>query len=176
QAAARACTSLYSPTEYRQDASFLIVGERMNASGSRKFKRLLEAEDFDGIVSLAREQVRERSHVLDINVDYAGRDNAADMAEVVKRVVRQVDAPLMIDSTQSATIEAGLKHAPGKCLINSTNFEDGEHKFDLICGLAKKYGAGGVIGSSDEDKQARMARTADRKETIAARGSERAAR
>jgi 5-methyltetrahydrofolate--homocysteine methyltransferase len=77
--------------------------------------------------------VRDGSHVLDINVDYAGRDNARDMAEIVKRFVRQVDAPLMIDSTQVATIEAGLRHAAGKCIINSANFEDGEEKFDAIC-------------------------------------------
>ncbi|MEO1535280.1 MAG: homocysteine S-methyltransferase family protein, partial [Planctomycetota bacterium] len=87
-------TSLYGPTEHRQDNSFLIVGERCNASGSRAFKRLLEAEDWDGIVALAKQQVRDGSHVLDVNVDYAGRDNAADMSEVVKRLVRQVDAPL----------------------------------------------------------------------------------
>jgi 5-methyltetrahydrofolate--homocysteine methyltransferase len=170
-----AVTSLYQPQDYRQDNSILIIGERMNASGSRKFKQLLEAEDWDGIVSLAREQVRHDSaHVLDLNVDYAGRDNAADCAEVVKRVVRQVDVPLMIDSTQIKTLEAGLKHAPGKCLINSGNFEDGEHKFDEICALAKKYGAGLVIGSIDEDKEASMARTADRKLSIAQRGYERA--
>ena len=168
-------TSLYGPTEYRQDNSLLIVGERMNASGSKKFKQLLEAEDWDGIVSLAREQVRHDSaHVLDVNVDYAGRDNARDMAEVVKRVVRQVDAPLMLDSTQIATIEAGLKHAPGKCIINSANFEDGEHKFDQICQLAKAYGAALVIGSIDEDKEASMARTADRKLSIAQRAFKRA--
>ncbi len=168
-------TSLYGPTEYRQDNSLLIVGERMNSSGSRKFKQLLEAEDWDGIVSLAREQVRHDSaHVLDVNVDYAGRDNARDMAEVVKRVVRQVDAPLMLDSTQLATIEAGLKHAPGKCIINSGNFEDGEHKFDQICAMAKAYGAALVIGSIDEDKEASMARTADRKLAIAQRAFDRA--
>ncbi len=166
--------SLYSPVEYRQDNSFLIVGERMNASGSRAFKKLLEAEDWDGIVSLAREQVREGAHVLDLNVDYAGRDNARDMEEIVRRVVRQADVPLMIDSTQLRTIEAGLKHAPGKCIINSANFEDGEHKFDEIMGLAKTYGAAVVIGSIDEDKQASMARTADRKLSIAARAFERA--
>ncbi|MBX3358838.1 MAG: methionine synthase [Phycisphaeraceae bacterium] len=169
------CTSLYGVTEYRQDNSFLIVGERMNASGSRKFKQLLEAEDWDGIVSLAREQIRhDGAHVLDLNVDYAGRDNAADMAEVVTRVVRQVDAPLMIDSTQVKTIESGLKHAAGKCLINSANFEDGEEKFDDICQLAKAYGAGLVIGSIDEDKQASMARSADRKLAIAQRAHDRA--
>jgi 5-methyltetrahydrofolate--homocysteine methyltransferase len=170
-----AVTSLYSATDYRQDNSILIIGERMNASGSKKFKQLLEAEDWDGIVSLAREQVRHDSaHVLDVNVDYAGRDNARDMAEVVKRVVRQVDSPLMLDSTQIATLEAGLRHAPGKCIINSANFEDGHEKFDHVCHLAKKYGAGLVIGSIDEDKEASMARTAERKLAIAARGYDRA--
>lgn len=168
-------TSLYSPQEYRQDNSILIVGERMNASGSRAFKRLLEAEDWDGIVSLAREQVRhDGAHVLDINVDYAGRDNAKDMEEVVRRVVRQVNIPLMLDSTQIKTVEAGLKHAGGKCIINSANFEDGEAKFDELCVLAKRYGAALVIGSIDEDKEASMARTADRKLAIATRAFERA--
>ena len=168
-------TSLYAAVPYRQDNSLLIIGERMNASGSRKFKQLLEAEDFDGIVSLAREQVRhESAHVLDINVDYAGRDNARDMAEVVKRVVRQVDAPLMLDSTQIKTLEAGLKHAPGKCIINSANFEDGDHKFDEMCLLAKQYNAGLVIGAIDEDKEASMARTAERKLAISQRAYDRA--
>ncbi len=167
-------SSLFTPVPHRQDASFLIVGERCNASGSRKFKRLLEEEDWDAIVSLAREQVRDGSHVLDVNVDYAGRDNARDMAEVVKRLVRQVDAPLMIDSTQIKTIEAGLQHAPGKCIINSANFEDGDEKFDAICGLAKTYGAAVVIGTIDEDPEAAMARTADRKLSIATRAIERA--
>jgi len=170
-----AVTSLYSAQEYRQDTSILIVGERMNASGSRAFKKLLEADDFDGIVSLSREQVRhDGAHVLDINVDYAGRDNARDMGEIVSRVVRQVNAPLMLDSTQIATLEAGLKRAGGKCIINSANFEEGEHRFDAICALAKRYGAGLVIGSIDEDKEASMARTADRKLAIATRGYHRA--
>ncbi len=170
-----AVTSLYSPQEYRQDNSILIVGERMNSSGSRAFKRLLEAEDWDGIVSLAREQVRhDGAHVLDVNVDYAGRDNAKDMEEVVRRVVRQVNVPLMLDSTQVRTIEAGLKHAGGKCIINSANFEDGVEKFDELCGLAKRYGAALVIGSIDEDKEASMARTAERKLAIAQRAHERA--
>jgi len=169
-----ACTSSYSPVEYRQENSFLNIGERLNASGSRAFKKMLEAADWDGMVSLAREQVREGANVLDVNVDYAGRDNAADMAEVVKRLVRQVNAPLMIDSTQLATIEAGLRHAPGKCLINSANFEDGEEKFDEICRLARTYGAGLVIGSIDEDPESAMARTAERKFAIAKRALERA--
>lgn len=170
-----AVASLYAPQEYRQESSALIIGERCNASGSKKFKQLLEAEDWDGIVSLAREQVRHDSaHVIDINVDYAGRDNARDMAEVVRRVVRQVDVPLMLDSTQLATLEAGLRHAGGKCVINSANFEDGPEKFDAVCDLARRYGAGLVIGSIDEDRQASMARTAQRKLDIARRGFERA--
>ena len=169
-----ASTSLYQAVEHRQDNSFLIVGERCNASGSRKFKELLEAEDWDGVVALAREQVRDGSHVLDVNVDYAGRDNAADMAEIVKRLVRQVDVPLMLDSTQIATIEAGLKRSAGKCIINSANFEDGEEKFDAICDLARQFGAAVVIGTIDEDKEAAMARTADRKFAIAKRAIERA--
>jgi 5-methyltetrahydrofolate--homocysteine methyltransferase len=169
-----ACTSLYSVQEYRQETSFLIIGERCNASGSRAFKKLLEDEDWDGIVSLAREQVRDGSHVLDVNVDYAGRDNARDMAEVVTRLVRQVDVPLMLDSTQVATLRAGLEHAGGKCLINSANFEDGEEKFDTLCELATTFGAGLVIGSIDEDKEAAMARTAVRKHAIAKRAFERA--
>jgi 5-methyltetrahydrofolate--homocysteine methyltransferase len=168
------CTSLYQPTDYRQDNSFLIVGERCNASGSKAFKQLLESEDWDGIVALARQQVREGSHVLDINVDYAGRDNAADMAQVVSRLVRQVDIPLMLDSTQFATLEAGLKHAPGKCIINSANFEDGEDKFDAVCALARRHNAGLVILTIDEDKEAAMARTAERKLEIASRAIERA--
>jgi len=167
-------TSTYNPVEYRQENSFFIIGERMNASGSRKFKRLLEEENWDEIMSLAREQVREGANCLDVNTDYAGRDNAADMTEIVSRVVQQVDAPLMIDSTQIATIEAGLKHSPGKCLINSANFEDGEEKFDEVCRLAKTYGAGLVIGTIDENKEAAMARTADRKYEIAKRAFERA--
>lgn len=169
-------SSLYTPVPHRQDASFLIIGERCNASGSRRFKRLLEEEDWDGIVSLGREQVRDGSHVLDINVDYAGRDNARDMAEVVTRLVRQVDAPLMIDSTQLATIEAGLRHAGGKCIINSANFEDGEEKFDAVCRLAKVYNAALVVGTIDEDAEAAMARTAERKLSIAERAIGRATR
>ena len=168
------CCSLYSPTEYRQDTSFLIVGERCNASGSKKFRELLEAEDWDGMVTLARKQVREGSHVLDVNVDYAGRDNAADMGELVARLSKAVDAPLMLDSTQMRTIESGLKHAAGKCIINSANFEDGEEKFDAFCNLARRFGAALVIGTIDEDPEAAMARTAERKLAIATRAIERA--
>ncbi len=169
-----ACSSMYSAVEYRQDASFLIVGERCNASGSRAFKRLLESEDWEGICSLAKNQVKDGSHVLDINVDVAGRNGPRDMHEVVSRLVQQADAPLMLDSTSPETIEAGLKAAGGKCIINSANFEDGEVKFDRFCQLARDYGAALVIGTIDEDPEQAMARTADRKFEITKRAIERA--
>ncbi|MFG0259553.1 MAG: vitamin B12 dependent-methionine synthase activation domain-containing protein, partial [Phycisphaerales bacterium JB041] len=124
--------------------------------------------------ALARSQMREGSHILDLNVDYAGRDNARDIAEVVSRVVQQVDAPLMIDSTQIKTMEAALERSAGKCVINSANFEDGEEKFDAICALARAHGAALVIGSIDEDQDNAMARTAERKLAIARRAHERA--
>ena len=162
-------SSLMGAVDYRQDNSILNVGERTNASGSRKFKRLLEEENWDEIMSLAREMVREGSHVIDVNVDYAGRDNARDMATVVSKLVNQVNAPLMLDSTQPATIEAGLKHAGGKCIINSANLEEGEEKFAQMLALAKRYGAGVVLGCIDEDPEEAMARTAPRKLEIATR-------
>ena len=171
---APSCSSLYSAVDYRQDASFLIIGERCNASGSRAFKRLLEAEDWEGISSLAKNQVKDGSHILDVNVDVAGRDGPRDMHEVVSRLVQQADAPLMLDSTSPDTIEAGLKAAGGKCIINSANFEDGEEKFDRFCQLAKRYGAALVIGTIDEDPEHAMARTADRKFSITKRAIERA--
>lgn len=169
-----ACSSLYSAVEYRQDASFLIVGERCNSSGSRAFKRLLEAQDMEGICSLAKNQVKDGSHILDVNVDVAGRDGPTDMHEVISRLVQQADAPLMLDSTSPETIEAGLKAAGGKCIINSANFEDGEERFDQLCKLAKDYGAALVIGTIDEDPEEAMARTADRKFEIAKRAIKRA--
>lgn len=168
------CSSLYAPVDYRQEASFFIIGERLNASGSRRFKRLLESDDIDEMISLARQQVREGANCLDLNVDATGRDNAADMARIVESLVRQVDKPLMLDSTQYSTIEAGLRHAGGKCIINSANFEEGDEKFDRFCVLAKTFGAALVIGTIDEDPEAAMARTADRKESIARRAIERA--
>ncbi len=166
--------SLFSVVEHRQDSSALLIGERCNASGSRAFKRLLEAEDWDGVVSLARSQVKSGSHLLDVNVDVAGRDNVADMHAVVSRLSREVDAPLMIDSTQPATIEAGLRAAAGRCVINSANFEDGEEKFDHLCSLATRYGAALVIGTIDEDPEEAMARTRERKLAIADRAIRRA--
>ena len=162
----RAAASLYSPQLYDQDNSFLIIGERVNASGSRKMREMLNAEDWEGLVALAKEQVREGSHILDVNVDYVGRDGVADMHQLVSRLVTQIPIPLMLDSTEWQKMEAGLKLAGGKCLLNSTNYEDGEERFLKLLEIAKTYGAGIVIGTIDEEG---MARTAERKFQIAQR-------
>ncbi|MBW4597899.1 MAG: methionine synthase [Brasilonema angustatum HA4187-MV1] len=161
-----AAASIYNTQPYEQDNSFLIIGERLNASGSKKCRELLNAEDWDGLVSMARAQVKEGAHILDVNVDYVGRDGVHDMHEVVSRLVNNVTLPLMLDSTEWEKMEAGLKVAGGKCLLNSTNYEDGEPRFLKVLELAKKYGAGVVIGTIDEDG---MARTADKKFAIAQR-------
>lgn len=161
-----AAASIYSTQPYTQDNSFLIVGERLNASGSKKCRDLLNAEDWDGLVSMARAQVKEGAHILDVNVDYVGRDGVRDMHELVSRIVNNITLPLMLDSTEWEKMEAGLKVAGGKCLLNSTNYEDGEPRFLKVLELAKKYGAGVVIGTIDEDG---MARTAEKKFQIAQR-------
>ncbi|WP_017325859.1 methionine synthase [Synechococcus sp. PCC 7336] len=158
--------SIYSPQPYDQDNSFLIIGERLNASGSKKCRTLLNDEDWNGLVSLAKSQVKEGAHVLDVNVDYVGRDGEVDMRELVSRVVTSVPLPLMLDSTEWQKMEAGLKVAGGKCLLNSTNYEDGEERFYKVLELAKKYGAGVVVGTIDEEG---MARAAEKKFEIAKR-------
>ncbi|WP_414529245.1 methionine synthase [Nodularia chucula] len=161
-----AAASIYSTQPYDQDNSFLIVGERLNASGSKKCRDLLNAEDWDGLVSMARAQVKEGAHILDVNVDYVGRNGVHDMHELVSRIVNNVTLPLMLDSTEWEKMEAGLKVAGGKCLLNSTNYEDGEPRFLKVLDLAKTHGAGIVIGTIDEDG---MARTAEKKFQIAQR-------
>ena len=158
--------SIYGTTPYHQDNSFLIIGERLNASGSKKVRELLAEEDWDGLVAVARGQVKENAHVLDVNVDYVGRDGERDMHALVSRLVTNVNLPLMLDSTEWQKMEAGLKVAGGKCILNSTNYEDGPERFFKVLELAKRYGAGVVVGTIDEDG---MARTAEKKFAIAQR-------
>ncbi|HEY0546315.1 MAG TPA: methionine synthase [Pyrinomonadaceae bacterium] len=166
-----AASSIYIQQPYLQDTSFLIVGERVNASGSKKMRDLLNAEDWDGLVSLAKEQEREGAHVLDVNVDFVGRDGERDMHELASRLVTNVKIPLMLDSTEWQKMEAGLQHAGGKCILNSTNYEDGEPRFAKVLELAKRYGASVVIGTIDEEG---MARDAEGKFKIARRAYEQA--
>ncbi|WP_341878717.1 methionine synthase [Synechococcus sp. UW140] len=161
-----AAASLYGTTSYEQENSFLIIGERLNASGSKKVRDLLNEENWDGLIGVARSQVKENAHILDVNVDYVGRNGEADMHELVSRLVTNVNLPLMLDSTEWQKMEAGLKVAGGKCLLNSTNYEDGNERFFKVLELARTYGAGVVIGTIDEEG---MARSAERKFAIAQR-------
>jgi 5-methyltetrahydrofolate--homocysteine methyltransferase len=164
-------SSIYFQQPYVQDASFLIVGERVNASGSKKMRDLLNAENWDGLVALAKEQEREGAHILDVNVDFVGRNGEIDMHELASRLVTNIKLPLMFDSTEWEKMEAGLQHAGGKSILNSTNYEDGVPRFTKVIDLAKRYGASVVIGTIDEEG---MARTADGKFAIAKRAYEQA--
>ncbi len=166
-----AASSIYFQQPYVQDASFLIVGERVNASGSRKMRDLLNDENWDGLVALAKEQEREGAHVLDVNVDFVGRNGEKDMHELASRLVTTVKLPLMFDSTEWEKMEAGLQHAGGKSILNSTNYEDGVPRFSKVLDLAKTYGAAVVIGTIDEEG---MARTAEGKFAIAKRAYDQA--
>ncbi len=159
-------SSIYNSVPYKQDNSILIVGERLNASGSKKVRELLNNDDWDGLVSIAKQQQKENAHVLDVNVDYVGRDGVKDMKEITSRLVTNINLPLMIDSTDADKMESGLKSAGGKCIINSTNYEDGDERFDQVLNLALGYGSGLVVGTIDEDG---MARNADKKYNIVKR-------
>ena len=158
--------SIYNAVPYKQDNSILIVGERLNASGSKKVRELLNEDDWDGLVSIAKQQQKENAHILDVNVDYVGRDGVKDMKEITSRLVTNINLPLMIDSTEADKMESGLKTVGGKCIINSTNYEDGDDRFNQVLKLALDYGAGIVIGTIDEDG---MARTSEKKYKIAKR-------
>ena len=158
--------SIYNAVPYKQDNSILIVGERLNASGSKKVRELLNEDDWDGLVSIAKQQQKENAHILDVNVDYVGRDGVKDMKEITSRLVTNINLPLMIDSTEADKMESGLKTVGGKCIINSTNYEDGDDRFNQVLNLALDYGAGIVIGTIDEDG---MARTSEKKYRIAKR-------
>ena len=158
--------SLYAAVTVEQENAFLAIGERANANGSAAFRRLLLAEDWDGIVQLARSQTREGAHVLDVCVDYVGRDGVPDMVAAVDRYATQSTLPLVIDSTEPEVIEAALVRLGGRATINSVNLEDGRGKADRLLALARRYGAAVVVLAIDEEGQAR---TADRKVAICER-------
>ncbi|HET6953923.1 MAG TPA: methionine synthase [Acidimicrobiales bacterium] len=151
-------TSMFNAVPFHQDASFLIIGERTNANGSKRFRELMLAGDWDACVKMAREQEREGAHVLDVCVDYVGRDGTVDMDEIASRFATQVTVPLVLDSTEPQVIEAGLQRLGGKAILNSANLEDGEapgSRFDRVCSLAREYGAAVIVLLIDEEGQAR---------------------
>ena len=149
--------SLYAPVPIEQETSFLIVGERLNANGSRKFRDVLLAEDWDAAMQVAREQVREGAHTLDVCVDYVGRDGVADATRLVDRLATASTLPLVIDSTEVDVVSAALRRIGGRAVINSVNLEDGRRKVDVLLPLAKQFGAAVVCLAIDEEGQARTA-------------------
>jgi 5-methyltetrahydrofolate--homocysteine methyltransferase len=148
-------SSLYQSVPLDQDTTYLTVGERCNANGSRKFRDLMLEGDLDGMVGIAKEQIREGAHVLDVCVDYVGRDGVPDMDALTAVLAQQSTVPVMLDSTQADVLEAGLKRLGGRAIVNSINLEDGEARMDAVCPMARRYGAALVALLIDEEGQAR---------------------
>ena len=153
-----AVSSDYSAVPLAQDTSYLIIGERTNANGSKQFREAMLAGDWDTCVQMARQQVAEGSHVLDLCVDYVGRDGTADMAELAPRFANMAAAPIVLDSTEPEVMETGLQRIGGRCILNSANLEDGDQpgsRVDRVFTLARDYGAAVVCLLIDEEGQAR---------------------
>jgi len=148
-----------------QDPPPLLVGERVNSQGSRKVKRLLLADDYEGILEVARDQVDSGAHVLDVCVALTERaDEAEQMSKVVKLLSMSVETPLVIDSTEANVIEAALEHIPGRGIVNSINMENGRKRIDAVVPLVKKHGAAVIALTIDE---VGMAKTRERKLEVA---------
>jgi 5-methyltetrahydrofolate--homocysteine methyltransferase len=153
-------TSLYSAVSFHQDTSFLVVGERTNANGSKRFREAMLDKDWDTCVGMARDQLKEGSHLIDVCVDYTGADGVADMGEIASRFCTQASVPLMIDSTESPVVEAALHWLGGRSVLNSVNLEDGDGpgtRLDSFLRLAREFGAAVVCTCIDEEGQARSA-------------------
>ena len=153
-------SSLYQAVPFRQDASVLMVGERTNANGSKKFREAMVAGRYEDCVEIAREQTRDGAHLLDLCVDYVGRDGAADMAELAGRLATASTLPIMLDSTEPAVVQAGLERLGGRCVVNSVNYEDGDgpdSRFQKVMRLVAEHGAAVVALCIDEQGQARTA-------------------
>ncbi|MFJ7102925.1 methionine synthase [Streptomyces albogriseolus] len=161
--------SLYQSVPFRQDTSYLAIGERTNANGSRKFREAMLEGRWDDCVEMAREQIREGAHLLDLCVDYVGRDGVADMRELAGRFATASTLPIVLDSTEVDVIRAGLEKLGGRAVINSVNYEDGdgpESRFARVTELAREHGAALIALTIDEEGQAR---TAEKKVEIAER-------
>ncbi|OGG46656.1 MAG: methionine synthase [Candidatus Handelsmanbacteria bacterium RIFCSPLOWO2_12_FULL_64_10] len=155
--------------EASDDQRPLIVGERTNEVGSRKFKRLITEEKYEEASEIARQQVRGGAHILDVNLQNADRDELRDIDLFYEKLIRKVKAPIMIDTTDPIAVERALRYCQGKSIINSVNLEDGPEKFERIAPLARRYGAALIVGCIDEDRQQAQAITRERKLQIAKR-------
>jgi len=155
-----AAASIYSAMPFHQDTSFLVVGERANANGSKQFREAMLAGDWDTCVAIARDQVKEGSHVIDVCVDYTGADGVADMGELMGRLATQSSVPVMVDTTEAPVAETALQWLGGRPIINSVNLEDGDGpgtRLDSFLSLARTFGAAVVCTCIDGEGQARTA-------------------
>ncbi|GHF40413.1 methionine synthase [Streptomyces mashuensis] len=162
-------SSLYQTVPFRQDTSYLAIGERTNANGSKKFREAMLEGRWDDCVEMAREQIREGAHMLDLCVDYVGRDGVADMEELAGRFATASTLPVVLDSTEVDVLRAGLEKLGGRAVINSVNYEDGDgpdSRFAKVTALAKEHGAALIALTIDEEGQAR---TAEKKVAVAER-------
>ncbi|MEU3609279.1 homocysteine S-methyltransferase family protein, partial [Streptomyces sp. NPDC035033] len=162
-------SSLYGHVPFRQDTSYLAIGERTNANGSKKFREAMLDGRWDDCVEMARDQIREGAHMLDLCVDYVGRDGVADMEELAGRFATASTLPIVLDSTEVAVLRAGLEKLGGRAVVNSVNYEDGdgpESRFAKVAALAREHGAALMALTIDEEGQAR---TAEKKVEIAER-------
>jgi 5-methyltetrahydrofolate--homocysteine methyltransferase len=151
-------SSLYQFVPFRQDLAYMAIGERANANGSRAFRDALLIEDWQSCIEIARDQIRDGAHMLDLSVDYVGRDGVADMRELASRLATSSTLPIVLDSTEPAVLKAGLEHLGGRSVINSVNYEDGDgptSRFAKIMPLVKEHGAAVVALTIDETGQAR---------------------
>ncbi|MBS2007681.1 MAG: methionine synthase [Cyanobacteria bacterium SZAS TMP-1] len=161
-----AVASIYTSVALDIDQPPLIVGERTNTNGSKKFKELLQKSDLDGMVSMAREQEREGAHILDVCTAYVGRDEVADMGAFVRRLNTELQIPMMLDSTEYPVLEMALQLTAGKAIVNSINLEDGVDKMLAKAAMIKRYGASAVALTIDESG---MAKDAEKKLEVARR-------
>ena len=164
-----AVSSLYTAVTFEQEASVLVIGERTNANGSKAFREAMIAEDYQKCLDIAKDQTRDGAHLLDLCVDYVGRDGAADMTSLASRLATASTLPIMLDSTETPVLQAGLEHLGGRCTINSVNYEDGdgpESRFAKTMELVAEHGAAVVALTIDEEGQAR---TVEKKVEIAER-------
>ncbi len=152
--------SIYSTTPYQQDRSVLLVGERTNANGSKKFREAMLAGDWETCVTIGRDQIREGAHILDVCVDYTGADGVRDMAEVMSRLATQSSVPIMVDTTETPVAREALTWLGGKAILNSVNLEEGDGpgtRLDGFLSLAAEFGAAVVATCIDQEGQARTA-------------------
>ncbi len=153
-------SSLYQHVPFRQETSYLSIGERTNANGSKAFREAMLAQRWDDCVDIARAQIRDGAHLLDLNVDYVGRDGVADMRAMATRLATSSTLPIMLDSTEPELVEAGLEALAGRCVVNSVNYEDGAgpgSRFARVMPVVKEHGAAVVALTIDEEGQARTA-------------------